>query len=368
MSKSTSITMEKNYKILCINPGSTSTKLAWFDAGIKLDEISIEHPAEEISRYQDILGQLPMRKKAVEGYLCSRNIPVNGMDAIAVRGAPVGRPYHGGAYLVDRDMYDACLLPQNAGHAMCLAPIIAFEWVRDYNIPAFCYDVVMVDELRSEARITALPEICRTGNCHVLNARAVARKTAEAMGRSYQDLNLIVCHMGGGCSTSLHEHGRITDVVSSGEGGFTPSRTGRLPFRELMRLCYSGQYDQSSLNRKLNGNSGFVAHLGTSDCREVEQMAAEGNEKATIVYEAFIYNMAKDITSLASVVCGQIDGIILTGGIAHSQKLTKELRKRVEFLAPVTVFPGAIEMEALADGISRVLRGEEEAHHFSEPF
>lgn len=360
--------MEKILKILCINPGSTSTKVALFSGAEKLDETNIEHSAQELSAYPDILSQLPMRKRAIDNYLSAHGVSARGIGAIAVRGGPVGRRYHAGAYAVDEAMYNVCLDPKNSGHAMCLAPIIAYQWVRDYGIPAYNYDVVMVDELKDVARLTALPDVERTGNCHVLNTKAVARQVAEENGATYDTVNYIVSHLGGGCSTSLHEHGRITDVVSSGEGTFTPSRTGRLPHRALMKLCFSGKYDEKSLNKLLSGECGLVAHLGTSDCREAERMIEAGDRHAKAVYEAFAYNIAKDIASLSAAVSGRVDGIILTGGIAHSKMLTEMIRARVEFLAPVTVFPGAIEMEALAAGILRVMSGEEKAHRFGEKF
>lgn len=357
----------KDYKILCINPGSTSTKLALFSRNKKLDETNIEHSAEELSQYADILSQLPLRKAAIDKYLAEHGVSPEKLDAIAVRGGPVGIRYRAGAYAVDEAMYHACLNPKNAGHAMCLAPILAYEWVREYGIPAYNYDVVMVDELNDLARITALPDVERGGNCHVLNSKAVARAVAEKAGTEYSKVNYIVSHLGGGCSTSLHEHGRITDVVSAGEGTFTPSRTGRLHFRTLLKMCFSGKYTEQELNRLFTGNCGIVAHLGTNDCREVEQMILNGDRHAALIYSAFAYNIAKDIASLAPVVNGKIDGIILTGGIAHSNMLTSMIRDRVSFLAPVTVFPGAIEMEALAAGVVRVLDGVEAAHRYGEP-
>jgi butyrate kinase len=360
--------MEKEYRILCINPGSTSTKLALFTNDKKEDEINIEHSAEEIDQYPDIVSQLPMRKKAIYDYLEKMGVEPKSIDAIAARGCPAGRVYHAGAYAIDEDMVNACLKPVNAVHAMCLAPVIAYEWVKDFGIPAYNYDVVMVDEMKDVARISGLPEIKRTASCHVLNSKAVAREIAEKMGKTYDSVNLIMCHLGGGCSVSMHEHGRISDAVSNGEGTFSPSRAGTFANNALVKLCFSGQYTEQSLKDRFANRCGLVAYLGTNDCREVERRIEQGDQKAKLIYEAFAYNIAKDIGTMAVTVSGQVDGIVLTGGIAYSEMLTNMVKNRVEFIAPVIVRPGAIEMEALAAGVLRVLRKEEKAYTFAEPF
>lgn len=360
--------MEKVYKILCINPGSTSTKLALFENLEKLNETNLEHSAEEINQYPDIVSQLPMRKKAIYDYLEQMGVKPGEIDAIAARGCPAGRVYHGGAYLIDQDMVNSCLKPANAVHAMCLAPIISYEWVKEFGIPAYNYDGVMVDELKEVARITALPEVKRNAACHVLNTRAVARETAEKLGKRYQDLNLIMCHLGGGCSVSMHEHGRITDVISNGEGTFSPSRAGAIANNALIKLCFSGKYTEKSLKDRFANQCGLVAHLGSNDCKEIEERIKNGDEKAKLIYEAFAYNIAKDIGKLSVTTAGQVDAIVLTGGIAHSKMLTDRIEEMVKFIAPVIRRPGAIEMEALAAGILRVLRGEERAYTFAEEF
>lgn len=356
------------YKILCINPGSTSTKLALFENEEKLDETTIEHSDEELSKYPDIISELPMRKAAIYEYLKAHNIDPSDIDAIAARGCPGGKRYHAGAYEIDQDMVDACMQPTNAVHPMCLAPIISYEWVKDFGIPAFNYDVVMTDEMSDVARISSLPNLPRRPSAHMLNTRAVARELAEEMGTSYEEVNFVMCHLGGGCSVSMHNHGKVIDVVPSGEGTFTPSRAGRISIHPLTRLCYSGKYTQPELKDLFQNHSGLVAHLGTNDCREVERMILAGDEKAKQVYEAFAYNVAKDIASMAVTVCGEVDRIVLTGGIAYSRMFTDMVRKYVEFIAPVVVKPGAKEMEALTNGILRVLRGEEKAHKFAEAF
>lgn len=360
--------MEKIYKILCINPGSTSTKLSLFENLKKLDETNLEHSADEINQYPDIPSQLPMRKKAIYDYLERMHVKPEDIDAIAARGCPAGRVYHGGAYKIDQDMVDACLKPANAVHAMCLAPIIAYEWVKEFKIPAYNYDGVMVDELKEVARITAIPEVKRNAACHVLNTRAVAREVAGKMGKDYKDLNLIMCHLGGGCSVSMHEHGQITDVISNGEGTFSPSRAGTIANNALIKLCFSGSYTEKTLKDRFANQAGLVAHLGSNDCREIEERIKNGDEKAKLIYEAFAYNIAKDIGKISVTCAGNVDAIVLTGGIAYSEMLTGMVEERVKFIAPVIRRPGAIEMEALAAGILRVLRGEEKAYTFAEPF
>lgn len=360
--------MKEINRILCINPGSTSTKLALFENDRKLDETTIEHSDEELSKYSDIISELPMRKAAIYEYLEAHHTKPSEIDAIAARGCPGGKRYHAGAYKIDQDMVDACMKPANAVHPMCLAPIISYEWVKEFGIPAYNYDVVMTDEMTDVARITSLPGMSRRPSAHMLNTRAIAREFAQELGRKYEDMDLIMCHLGGGCSVSMHHHGRAIDMVPSGEGTFTPSRAGKLSIHQLMRLCYSGKYTQAEMKDLFQNHSGLVAHLGTNDCREVEKMILGGDKNAQLVYEAFAYNVAKDIASMAITTMGSVDYIILTGGIAYSEMFTGMIKKYVEFIAPVVVRPGAREMEALACGILRVLRGEEAAHSFSEAF
>lgn len=358
----------KNYKILCINPGSTSTKIALFDNHLKLDETNLEHSAEEISKYPDIVSQLPMRKAAIYEYLKAHNLTPGEIDAIAARGCPAGRRYHAGAYEIDADMVAACLERANAVHPMCLAPVISYEWVKDYGIPAYNYDVVMVDEMKDVARLTGLPQIKRNASCHTLNTKAVAREVAEEMGSSYEKVNFIMCHLGGGCSVSMHEHGRITDMISNGEGTFSPSRAGKFANNALIKMCFSGSYTEAGLKELFANHCGLVAYLNTNDCREVEAMIKAGDEKARLVYRSFAYNIAKDVGTMSVTTCGKVDRIVLTGGIAYSKMLTDMIKERVEFIAPVVIKPGAKEMEALANGVLRVLSREETAHKFSEKF
>lgn len=354
------------YRILCINPGSTSTKIAVFENGEKKDEVNLEHSADEISKYSDIVSQLPMRRAAIEDYLSSHGWELNGFDAIAARGAPDGKHYHAGAYRIDADMVASCMNPKNAFHPMSLAPVIAYGWSKEYDIPAYSYDVVYVDELCDTARVTGNTIITRNPSGHTLNTKAVARKVAADMGKSYEELNLIMCHLGGGCSVSMHSQGKIIDIVAGGENTFSPSRMGRCSYKSLIKLCYSGKYTEKELTRLFANNSGIVAYLGTNDCREVERRIAGGDKEARLIYDAFAYNIAKDVGMMSVVTGGKVDAIVLTGGIAYSEMLTEMVKERVGFIAPVVVYPGAIEMEALAAGVTRVLDGSETAHSFSD--
>ena len=360
--------MKDTYRILCINPGSTSTKLALFLNGEKLDESNLEHSEEELSGFHDIISQLPMRKAAINAYLEKHGLKPGDIDAIAARGCPANHRYHGGAYAIDADIVDACMQPANAVHPMCLAPVIAYEWVKEFGTPAYTYDVVMTDELKDIARYTSLPNIKRVSIAHMLNTKAVAREVAEEMGTSYDQVNFIMCHLGGGVSVSMHEHGRVTDMVSNGEGGFAPSRAGSFANITLIKMCYSGKYTEKELRDILQHRCGLIAYVGTGDCRKVESMIAEGNETAKMIYEVMAYNLAKDIGTLSVTTCGKVDRIVLTGGIAYSKMFTDMIAERVKFIAPVVVRPGAIEMEALARGILRVLRGEEEVHRYADPY
>jgi butyrate kinase len=251
-------------------------------------------------------------------------------------------------------------------HASNLAAPIAYGIAKKVGIPSYIYDCVMADELPDIARISGMPDIPRTSSSHVLNTRAMAIKAANNRGMKYEKMNIIVAHLGGGISINVHEKGRIIDLVSDDEGPFSPERAGRVPCRDLINLCYSGKFDKKTMQRKLRGNGGLRAYLNTIDAREVEQMIEEGNEEAKLVYEAMAYQIAKGIGELATVIEGNVDAIILTGGIAYSKMLTDWIVKRVKFIAPVEILAGENEMESLAFGALRVLRGEESARQYIE--
>jgi butyrate kinase len=251
-------------------------------------------------------------------------------------------------------------------HASNLGGILAREIASQLNIPAFIVDPVVVDEMEEVARLSGMPDIERISIFHALNQKAVARRAARDLGKSYEEANLIVAHLGGGISVGAHKKGRVVDVNNAldGEGPFSPERAGGLPAEGLLKLCFSGKYTMDEIKKKMVGKGGLVAYLKTNDAREVEKMIEEGNKEAELIYRAMAYQIAKEIGNCAAVLCGQVDAIVLTGGIAHSKMLTGWIKERVEFISQVMTYPGEDEMSALAEGGLRVLRGEEKAKEY----
>ncbi|NLY66818.1 MAG: butyrate kinase [Tissierellia bacterium] len=348
------------YKILAINPGSTSTKIAIYEDERELFTTSLEHSPEEIEKYDSIQDQFEMRRDAVLNFLEEKGFDIRELAAVVGRGGMLP-PVKTGAYEVNELMLKTLRERPYMEHASNLGAPIAYEIAKAAGVKAYIYDSVRADEMTDIARISGMPDIPRMSTSHVLNTRAVAMKVAKKYGKRYDEMNFVVAHLGGGISLNVHEKGRIVDIVSDDEGAFSPEGSGRVPCRLLIELCYSGKYDKKAMLKKLRGNGGLKAYLRTTDARKVERMIEAGNEKARLVYEALAYQVAKNIGELATVVAGKVDAIILTGGLAHSKMLTSWIKKRVEFIAPVEIVAGENEMESLAYGILRVLRGEEEA-------
>ncbi|HHZ02154.1 MAG TPA: butyrate kinase [Tissierellia bacterium] len=353
------------YKILVINPGSTSTKVSLYENEKELFTEKLDHPLEIIEKFENVEDQLHMRKDLVLKILKEKNFDIKDLSVVVARGGMLP-PVKSGAYEINELMIDRVLNRPIMEHASNLAAPIAYEIAKEAGVPSYIYDSVMTDELTDIARISGMPDIPRTSSSHVLNTRAMAIKAARKRGKKYNELNIIVAHLGGGISINVHEKGRIVDLVSDDEGPFSPERAGRVPCRDLINLCYSGKYDKKTMHRKLRGNGGLRAYLNTIDAREVEDMIEKGNQEARIIYEAMAYQIAKGIGELATVVEGKVDVIVLTGGIAHSRMLTDWIVKRISFIAPVEIFPGENEMEALALGALRVLRGQEVARQYEE--
>ena len=351
-----------SYKILVINPGSTSTKVAVFQDENEILSQNLEHSKEELAQYDTFSDQYELRKDAILGFLENAKIELASINAIAARGGTFGA-IKGGAYVIEEKLVEACKAPKT-NHESNLAAIIAQSLARDNNIPAWIYDAICVDEMSEIAKISGMPAIERDSRCHVLNTRAVSLDVAKKIGRPYQEVNFIVTHMGGGIATTLHSKGKIIDIVSDDEGTFSPERSGRVPLKKLVKLCYSGKYDERTMERMIKGNGGFAGYLKTNSAQEVEKMMEQGDAKARQIYQAMAYQIAKDIGSLATVVNGDVDCIILTGGIAYSKMMTDMITERIKFLAQVKVVQGSMEMEALAKGALRVLRGEESANVF----
>jgi butyrate kinase len=350
-------------KILVVNPGSTSTKMAVYDDEKPILLRNIAHTAEELTPFDAITEQQDFRRQLVLDELQRSDIPLE-FDAVIGRGGLV-KPIAGGVYEINNQMVEdtlhGCVMHNHACNLGCL---IAHEIAA--TIPgcrAFIADPGVVDELTPLARISGSPLMPRICIWHALNQRAIARRYARGIGREYEDLNLIICHLGGGISVAAHEHGRAIDANNAldGEGPFSPERAGSLPAADLIRLCYSGKYTEKQLLKRIAGQAGLTAHLGTNNMREILQRIKDGDEHAQLLVDAMLYHTAKQIASEAAVLCGQIDAILLTGGMAHSDYIVSELRRRIGFLAPVYTFPGEDEMEALALNALAVLQGKRPA-------
>ncbi|QQY80118.1 butyrate kinase [Keratinibaculum paraultunense] len=354
-----------SYKILAINPGSTSTKIALYEDEKEVFTETIEHPVEVIEKFENVQDQYEMRKDLVMSFLKEKGVNINELSAVVGRGGMLPR-VKSGAYVVNETMLDTLKNKPAMEHASNLGAPIAYAIAQAAGVKAYIYDSVRTDELHDIARISGIPEIERTSTSHVLNTRAMAIKAAKKYGKKYQDMNFVVAHLGGGISLNVHEKGQIVDIISDDEGPFSPERAGRLPCTALIELCYSGKYDKKTMLKRIRGNGGLKAYLGTVDAREVEKMIESGDEKAKLIYEAMAYQIAKGIGELATVLEGKVDLIILTGGIAYSKLITSWVKKRVEYIAPVEIMPGENEMESLAYGILRVLKGEEKAREYIE--
>ena len=348
-------------KSLIINPGSTSTKIGVFEDETLLFDKTLRHPTEEIAKYASIIDQKDFRKQIILDALKEDNCDIHSFDVIVGRGGLL-KPIPGGTYPVS----DALLADLVAGvqgqHASNLGGILAREIGDAIGKPSYIADPVVVDELTDVARISGMPELPRRSIFHALNQKAVARRYAKEHGTTYDALNLIVIHMGGGVSVGAHCKGKVVDVnnILDGEGCFSPERAGTVPVGDLIKMCFSGKYTQKEIYKKICGNGGFNAYLHTNDAREVQKMVDEGNEYAKLIQDAFYYQIAKDAGAMAAVLHGKVDAIILTGGIAYSQLTVDKLTESIGWIAPITVYPGEDELLALAQGALRVMTGEEE--------
>ncbi|MBE6288440.1 MAG: butyrate kinase [Mediterranea massiliensis] len=345
-------------RILVINPGSTSTKIAVYEDESPLLVHTIRHSMEDLGHYPRIIDQFEFRKNLVIKALQDEGIPFQ-FDAIAGRGGLL-KPIPGGVYEVNDAMLDD-MMHALRPHACNLGCLIANELA--IEIPgcrAFIADPGVVDELDELARINGSPLMPRITIWHALNQRAIARRYAKEHNTRYENLNLIVCHLGGGISVGAHLQGRAVDVPNAldGEGPFSPERAGTLPAGNLIDLCFSGKYTQAELKRQICGRGGLAAHLGTTDVLTVEKRIAEGDAHAELILNAMIYQIAKSVGAAAVALWGKVDAILLTGGIAHSHYITSRLSERISFLAPVHIYPGEDELEALALNALGALRGE----------
>ena len=349
-------------KSLIINPGSTSTKIAVFEDETQLFEETLRHPTEEIAKYATIIDQKDFRKQIILDFLKEKDCDVHSLDVIIGRGGLL-KPIPGGTYAVSDELLADLKKGVQGQHASNLGGILAREIGDAIGKPSYIVDPVVVDELTDVARISGMPELPRRSIFHALNQKAVARRFAKEHGTTYEALNLIVIHMGGGVSVGAHSKGKVVDVnnILDGEGCFSPERAGTVPVGDLIKMCFSGKYTQQEIYKKICGNGGFNAYLHTNDARVVEKMVEQGDEYAKLIQDAFYYQIAKDAGAMAAVLHGKVDQIILTGGIAYAQLTVDKLTESIGWIAPITVYPGEDEMLALAQGGLRVMTGEEEA-------
>ncbi len=354
--------MEKKHRILLINPGSTSTKISVFDETEEFFTEILRHPITEIEKYKTIFEQFDFRKEVVLKTLEERKIDLTTISAVVGRGGNM-KPVVGGTYQVNHAMLEDLKVGVMGQHASNLGGIIAYEIASPLGIPSFIVDPVVVDEFEELARISGMPEIQRKPKDHPLNQKAIARRAAADLGGDYNQFNFLIAHMGGGISVGVHKKGKIIDVNNclDGDGPFSPERAGGLPVGSLIDLCYSGMYTKEEMRKKIVGGGGLMAYLGTNDGREVAKRIEAGDEKARLIYEAMAYQVAKEIGAGAAVLKGDVDAILLTGGLAYDNLFVGWIKERVSFIAKVMVFPGESEMLALAQGVLRVLKGQEKA-------
>jgi len=339
-----------NRLILAINPGSTSTKFSLFEEEKLVFEKTLRHSAEELKNFEKITDQFHFRKNLIMNELSVRKIDLGKIAAVVGRGGLV-KPIESGIYKVNQRMKDDLTAGFSGQHASNLGGLIADDIASSLCCAsAYIVDPVVVDELQSVARISGHPEIERRSIFHALNQKAVARIYAASKGKKYEDLNLIIAHMGGGISVGAHKHGKVIDVNNAldGDGPFSPERSGGLPSGQLIDLCFSGRFTHDELKAMITGKGGMVAYLGTNNFIEVCKMAEKGDTKAILVKEAASYQIGKEISALAAVLNGEVDAIILTGGMAYQDSNTSSIRSMVGFIAEVVVYPGEDELKALA--------------------
>jgi len=354
-------------RILVLNPGGTSTKLGVYTRNGAEWVHTIQHADEEIERFhgKPMLARLDYRAELVERALAEAGYKTSIFAAVAGRGGLLP-PLPCGTYLVDDAMVEELRLARRGEHASNLGGLLALRFAEAAGVHAYIVDPVTVDEWQPCARLSGSPLIERVAMGHALNTKAVARRYAREQGRPYPEMRLIVVHMGSGITVSAHENGRMIDSNSLGEGPFAADRTGWLPARALIKLCFSGQYSQAQLDRHVFGDGGIFAYLGTRDLREVEKRIDAGDREAASIFDAMSYQIGKEAGAIAAVLKGRVDAVLLTGGMAHSERVINQLKGYLEWIAPVTVYPGEDELQALAEGVFRVLNEEEQARRLGQ--
>jgi butyrate kinase len=352
-------------KLLIINPGSTSTKLGVFEDEKLISEETLRHTTEEIAQFDKIVDQVDFRKEMILNFLKDNDIDIKTFDVIVGRGGLL-KPIPSGTYAVTDALVTDLKNAVGGEHASNLGGILAKDIADEIGVPSYIVDPVVVDEMEDVARISGVPELPRVSVFHALNQKAVAKRYAKEIGKKYDELNLIVVHMGGGVSVGAHKNGKVVDVFNAldGDGAFSPERAGGVPSGALVKMCFSGKYSEAEVYKKIVGNGGFNAYLGTNDARVVEDMIKDGDKKAEEIYNAFIYQVCKNVGAQAAVLEGKVDQIVVTGGIAYSKLVIAEFTKKLSWIAPLTVYPGEDELLALAQGALRVMNGEEKAMEY----
>ena len=359
-------------RILVINTGSTSTKIGFYDAGDKLFEQNLTHSAEEVARYESVMDQTGMRRDAILNFLNEKGIALNSIDIVMARGGLI-TPIRTGVYNVNQEMRDALMAGKEGVHACNLSALLADDIAALVNeasgnslCRAFIADPPMADEMLPEVKVGGIPEFPRRTLFHALNSRAMVRRYARSVGKTNKEVTVIVAHMGGGSSVSLHRNGLVIDVNDSlgGDGPISPERAGSVPGFQLVDMCFSGEYTKDQIKKKLVGRGGAVAYFGTNDFRELVAKAQAGDKECETFIKGYCISFAKYIGAVATVVCGKVDAIVLTGGIAYSEYIASDIKDRVSFIAPVHIYPGENELESLAENGYGILAGEFEIKEY----
>ncbi len=348
--------------VLVINPGSTSTKIALFEDETTVFESKISHETEDLQKFPNVASQFEFRKDLIEKEVKKHGFNISKLDAVCGRGGLL-KPIQGGTYLVNEEMIKDLTEAKRGEHASNLGGLIAKDIADEISIPAFIVDPVAVDEMEDIARISGMPIIERPSLFHALNQKAIARQVAKDKGKNYESLNLVVAHLGGGISVGAHQKGKVIDVNNAldGDGPMSPERSGSVPLGPLYKMCFSGQYTLDEIKSMNYGKGGLVAYLGTNNAVDVVKRIEQGDEKAKLIYEAMAYQIAKEIGACCTVLKGDIDYIVLTGGLAHEKYLINKIVERISFITEVLIYPGENELLSLAQGALRVLNQEEEA-------
>ncbi|RPI00750.1 MAG: butyrate kinase [Calditrichaeota bacterium] len=354
-------------KIFAVNPGSTSTKVALFEGDKKMFANNVAHSIEDLKPFKTINDQFDFRRQAIEKVVIQAGIDLSQVSAFVGRGGLL-RPIAGGTYEIDDLMLDDLRNMIGGEHASNLGALLASFWGKLYDRPAFIVDPVVVDEMEEIARFSGHPLFPRKSIFHALNQKSVARAAAEQLGKPYEELYLIVAHLGGGISVGAHRCGRVIDVNNAldGEGPFSPERTGSLPVGDLVRYCFSGQAELQQVLKMIKGQGGIAAYLGTNDMRDILQLISQGDVRAELIYQAMAYQISKQIGEMAVCLKGKVNAIILTGGITYDKLIVKLISNYIAFLGPIIVIPGEEEMQALVAGALRVLNGMEQAKNYTK--